>query len=83
MGAVLLQADASGYLNPIQWALKKFTPTETRYGITEKEMFAVFWGVKKFEYELRGRRSKLLTDQKALEEIRRKPFLIIILLIGE
>lgn len=35
-------------------------------------MYAVFWGIKKFEYELRGRKSKLITDHKALEEIRRK-----------
>ena len=37
-------------------------------------MLAVFWGIKKFEYELRGRRFQLVTDHKALEEIRKKPY---------
>lgn len=73
MGAVLLQRNGKGELAPVQWASKKFTATEKRYGISEKEMFAVFWAIKKFEYELRGRRFKLITDHKALEEIRRKP----------
>ncbi|EQB62284.1 krab-a domain-containing protein [Vairimorpha apis BRL 01] len=36
-------------------------------------MYAVFWGVKKFEYELRGRKFKIETDHKALGEIRNKP----------
>lgn len=74
MGAVLTQQNGDGEWIPIQWASKKFTPTECRYGITEKEMYAVYWGIKKFEYELRGRKFKIETDHKALEEIRRKPF---------
>lgn len=68
MGAVLMQRKE---WVPVQWASKKFTPTETRYGISEKEMYAVFWGIKKFEYELRGRRFKVETDHKALVEIRK------------
>ena len=52
MGAVLLQRDLNGLWAPVQWASKKFTPTERRYGISEMEMLAVYWGVKKFEYEL-------------------------------
>lgn len=44
------------------------------YGITEKEMLAVFWGMNKFAYELRGRKFHLMTDHKALEEIRSKPY---------
>ncbi|KAI5151978.1 hypothetical protein ENBRE01_2475 [Enteropsectra breve] len=72
LGAVLLQKDDKDEWRPVQWASKKLTPAESRYGITEREMYAVFWGIKKFEYELRGRRFKLITDHKALEEIRRK-----------
>ncbi|KAI5173419.1 hypothetical protein PAEPH01_1962 [Pancytospora epiphaga] len=37
-------------------------------------MLAVFWGIKKFEYELRGRRFTLVTDHKAFEKIRKKPY---------
>lgn len=72
LGAVLLQ-DVNGVMKPIQWASKKLTPAETRYGISEKEMLAVYWGIKKFEYELRGRKFLLITDHKALEYIREKP----------
>ena len=46
--------------------------TEVNYGISEKEMYAVFWGVKKFEYELKGRKFRIETDHKALREIRNK-----------
>jgi hypothetical protein len=72
LGAVLLQEDENKEWKPIQWASKKLTPTERRYGITEKEMYAVVWGIKKFEYELRGRKFRLVTDHKALTEIRKK-----------
>ncbi|KRH92398.1 putative LTR retrotransposon [Pseudoloma neurophilia] len=36
-------------------------------------MLAIYWGLKRFEYELRGRKFKLETDHKALLEIRKKP----------
>ena len=73
MGAVLLQKNGKDEWVPVQWASKKFTPTEVKYGISEKEMYAVFWAVKKFEYELRGRKFRIETDHKALIEIRNKP----------
>ncbi|MGL5636187.1 MAG: reverse transcriptase family protein, partial [Bacteroidales bacterium] len=41
LGAVLLQKNNDGKLVPVQWASKKLTPTETRYGISEKEMLAI------------------------------------------
>ena len=74
MGAVLLQKNQKGEWCPVQWASKKFTPTERRYGISEMEMLAVYWGVKKFEYELRGRKFILVSDHKALQEIRKKAY---------
>ena len=36
-------------------------------------MYAIFWAVKKFEYELRGRRFKIETDNKSPAEIINKP----------
>lgn len=41
MGAVLMQKNEEKEWVPVQWASKKFTSTETRYGISEKEMYAV------------------------------------------
>lgn len=72
LGAVLMQKDIDGKLKPIEWASKKLTETERRYGISEKKMLAVFCGIKKFEYELRGRKFVLETDHKALERIKEK-----------
>lgn len=74
LGAVLLQQTKEEQWAPVQWVSKKLTPTEKRYGISEKEMLAVQWGIKKFEYELRGRKFTLETNHKALEEIRKKPY---------
>src|SRR5699024_101473 len=63
-----------GVLEPIGWTAKPFSAVEREYGITEKEMYGVYWGVKTFEYELRGRRFKVITDHKALLAIREKPY---------
>ena len=52
----------SGFLD-----IRKFTPIEMRYGISE--IYAIFWVIKKFEYELRGRKFKIKTENKALVEI--------------
>ncbi|ELQ75993.1 hypothetical protein, LTR Retrotransposon, partial [Trachipleistophora hominis] len=43
------------------------------YGISEKEMLAVKWGIDKFSQELKARMFYLITDHKALEVIRNKP----------
>ncbi|KAF9763578.1 Retrovirus-related Pol polyprotein from transposon 17.6 [Nosema granulosis] len=74
IGAILLQKDNEGGLVPIQWASKMLTPTERRYTISEKEMLAVLFGIKKFESDLRGRKFHLMTDHKALAKIRNKPY---------
>jgi hypothetical protein len=74
IGAILLQENDEGKWIPIQWASKLLTATERRYTISEKEMLAVFFGIKKFESDLRGRKFHLMTDHKALAEIRNKPF---------
>lgn len=69
LGAVLLQRDESGRMVPVKWGSRKLSPTEKRYGITEKEMLAVLWGVTNFDYELRGRKFHLVSDHKALKYI--------------
>jgi hypothetical protein len=46
----------------------------SRATISEKEMVAVFFRIKKFESDLRGRKFHLMTDHKVLAEIRNKPF---------
>ena len=57
----------SGFLD-----IRKFTPIEMRYGISE--IYAIFWVVKKLEYELRDIKFKIKTDRKALVEIIKPDF---------
>lgn len=65
-----MQTNSDGKWLPIQWASKKLTSTEKKiYYFREKNV----GGVKKFEYELKGRKIEIMTDHKALEEIRNKP----------
>ncbi|KAF9761453.1 Retrovirus-related Pol polyprotein from transposon 17.6 [Nosema granulosis] len=73
LGAILLQPDKEGRWVPVQWASKILTPIERRYTISEKETLDVVFGIKKFESDLRGRKLHLMTDHKALFEIRIKP----------
>ena len=47
VGAVLMQEDENMKLVPVSWASKKFTERESRWHISEKEMFAVVFGLKK------------------------------------
>ena len=37
------------------------------------EIYAIFWMVKKFEYELGGKKFKIETDHKVLVKFRNKP----------
>ncbi|KAF9742974.1 Retrovirus-related Pol polyprotein from transposon 17.6, partial [Nosema granulosis] len=74
IGAILLQEDNEGRWVPIQWAFKMLTPTERRYTISEKKMLAILFGIEKFESDLKGRKFHLMTDHKALAEIRNKPY---------
>jgi hypothetical protein len=72
LGASLLQLNEKGDMVPIRWASRKLTKAEMNYGITEKEFLAVVWGIEYFDYQLRGRKFKLITDHIALESIRNK-----------
>lgn len=72
IGAVLLQETEDGRIMPIRWASRKLNKAEKNYGITEKELLAVVWGITHFEYQLRGRKFSLITDHRALEFIKDK-----------
>ncbi|KAI5193321.1 hypothetical protein NEMIN01_2477 [Nematocida minor] len=71
IGEVLEQRTEKGDI-PIAWKSRALKDAERRYGITEKELLAVVWGVEKFEYQLKGRQFHVVTDHKALEETRNK-----------
>ena len=51
---------------------QKLTETQKRWGITEKEMYAVIWAIKKLDIYLSGRKFKIITDHKASTWIKSK-----------
>lgn len=62
VGAALVQIDGQGGRRVISFASKKLTKTQKVYPQVHREAFAVVWFVEYFEYHLRGRPFKILTD---------------------
>ena len=80
----VLQCDASqhglgAYLmqngQPVAYASRSLTDTESNYAQIEKELFAIVFGVEKFESYVYGRKFKVETDHKLLESILKKSLL--------
>jgi transposase InsO family protein len=69
VGAALLQLNSNGDWQPVEYASRKLTETETRYAMVEKEALAVTWACEKFDYYLVGRKFEIETDHKSLIEI--------------
>ncbi|XP_070174274.1 uncharacterized protein [Littorina saxatilis] len=67
LGAVLLQADEKGDLQPVSYASKKLIPAEINYSTIEKECLAMVWGIRKFEPYLFGQHFTLMTDHQPLQ----------------
>lgn len=69
LGAALMQKG-----QPVAYASRALTPTETRYAQIEKELLAIVFGCEHFEAYTYGRdRVKVETDHQPLETIVRKP----------
>lgn len=67
IGAVLRQEG-----KPVAYISRCLTKTEKGYSITEREVLAAIWSMEKFRFYLEGNRFDLITDHKAIEEIKRK-----------
>ena len=68
LGAVLLQDN-----QPVAYASRALTPTQTRYAQIEKELLAIVFGCEKFHDYIYGRQVNVETDHKPLETIFHKP----------
>ena len=68
LGAALLQNG-----QPIAYASRALTDTESRYAQIEKEMLAIVFSVEKFNDYTFGRRTIVDSDHKPLEAILKKP----------
>jgi hypothetical protein len=67
LGAVLRQESG-----PISYVSRALKGCEKNYTITERETLAAVWSMEKFSYYLTGREFILITDHKALEELKVK-----------
>ena len=70
LGACLMQGG-----QPVAYASRSLTDTETNYAQIEKEMLAILFGVERFEQCVYGRPTKIQTDHKPIESIFRKSLL--------
>jgi len=66
LGCVIAQLNDEGFPQPVAFASKKLSPAETRFSTTEREIFAIVWGVNYFKYFLQGRHFKVFSDHKSL-----------------
>ena len=66
IGAVLLQNNGDDEWQPVEYASRKLTDTETRYAIIEKEALGITWACEKFDYYLVGRKFEIESDHKPL-----------------
>ena len=72
IGAVLLQDFGNGYLEPIEFASRKFNKNEQNWHVSEKELVAVVWALQKWIRYLLPNHFTVFTDHKNLEELFKK-----------
>ena len=65
-GAVLMQKDAEGEFQPVEFMSRNFTTTEKNWHITSKELFAVIQAVKKWDHYL-YKKFTVYSDSKNIE----------------
>ena len=65
VGAVL-QQHINDIWKPISFFSRKLTPAECRYSTFDRELLAVYLGIKHFRHFLEGRSFHVLTDHKPL-----------------
>jgi hypothetical protein len=67
IGAVLYENE-----NPVAFISRNLSSAEMNYSITEREVLAALWAMEKLEYFLVGKHFKLISDHKAIVEIKKK-----------
>lgn len=70
IGAVLMQDQGHG-LQPVAYASRKLSETESRYATIEKECLAIVWAIRKFEPYLFGNSFVIETDHQPLQYLRK------------
>ena len=70
LGAVLSQLDDEGKERPIAFTSRILSKTERKWGITEREAFAIVWAVNYFRSYFLGNKFDLFTDHRPLTFLR-------------
>ena len=66
VGAILSQVDHNGIERVVSYASKVLSARERKYSATEKEAYAIIFGVRHFRVYLLGRPFRIVTDHSAL-----------------
>lgn len=66
VGCVIAQLNEDNFPQPVAFASKKLNHAQVRYSTTEREIFAIVWGVNYFKYFLQGTHFKVFTDHHSL-----------------
>jgi hypothetical protein len=69
VGACLTQEDGNGAFKPIAFASSKLTPTQERWTVSERESYAVIFGLRTFDYLVFGNNITIFTDNVALKYV--------------
>ena len=68
-GAVLQQKDKQGYLRPLEFFSRKWTPTEYNYATPDKELFGLILALQHWHHWLYGvKEVNIYTDHKGLRD---------------
>ena len=70
LGAVLSQLDDEGRERPISFTSRISLKTERKWGVTERETFAIVWPVNYFRSYLLGSKFELIIDHRPLTYLR-------------
>ena len=66
VGAVLSQINEDGKESPISFASKVLSKTERKWTVTERECYALYWGVTYYRSILYGKPFELISDHRPL-----------------
>ena len=71
VGAVLLQKHEKK-LMPVSFASRVLSPTERNYSVTERELLAIVWALKKFRHTILGFPVHVITDHLPVVDLFKK-----------
>ena len=69
IGGMLAQINDDGVMQPVSYCSKVFNPTQTRWHVSEQEIYAAIYCIEKWSSLLRYRKFTLHTDHRNLQDL--------------